>query len=266
MLASLLLIKIAHAETIQVGISPTRIYAEHLLRGSHFEKEILLSKSLGNEDLYVEITTTSPWIAVDKNKTFIFSKDVQAIPLVFEIDIPFDAELGYYEHTISVAVKPIGYDGFTTELAFPIDVKINLTDKENIDYSVSYVKIPDIEEDKPITILLTVDNRGNVQAKPEKVDVELLDKFKTQTFQKTTHNNLEYVAPFTKEDIIVEVPHSLEPEQYAAKITAYGDNGILEENIIFDVLPKKSMPNAILGFLAILLFISFIFLNTRWKQ
>ena len=214
-LALSVLTKTAHAEKIQVGISPPRIDAENLLRGSHFEKEVLLSKSKTNEDLSVIINIPSPWITVDQNVTFVFSKDVQSVPLIFSIDIPSDAELGDYESIIDIRVKPKTQLGLNTDLAFQVKTKMTVTDKKLIDYSVSFVKIPEIKEDSPITVLLTIDNKGNFQAKPKKVEVEILDKFKNNLLQTSSHTDLEYVAPFTKAEIPVEVQHSLLPEPCA---------------------------------------------------
>ena len=237
----LILINVVNAETIGVGISPPRIYADNLLRGSHFEKEISLSKTVTNEDFIVAIDVDgqlSDWITVDKGSTFTFPKEIQAIPLVFSIDVPHNAAYGYYETKINVRIKPkqiIG--GINTEIVLPIDVNITVADKEVVDYAIKYVRIPEVSQRSPIEIFLTVENKGNVKVKPSKVAVEITDKFRTSSLQTTDHKNLDYVEPFTKQEIKIKVSNRLLPEQYWANILVYDDEVLIkEDSVIFDII------------------------------
>jgi len=275
LLLLIILGKATSADSISVGISPPRIYESSLLQGSHFEKLIFLSKSITNEDLDVVIETEGEvgrWISVDKGKNFIFPKEDQSIPLIFSIDVPLDAELGSYENKININIKPRSNDiGISTQVVLPIDVKIGVTDREVIDYSINQIKIPNVEDGSPIKILLTIDNKGNTEAKPSRIDVILMDKFKEKRLQITNHAFNGYIPPFTKQEIVMEVPHSLDPEQYWAYISIYDEDVIVkEDNVIFDILESESfspkqIPKLVGGIFLLGLFLFIFFIIRRNK-
>jgi len=235
LLTLLALAKTAGAERIDVGVSPPRIIAEHLLPGSHLERVILLSKS-GNTDLEVDIIIDNPWIRVDTTTNFVFRES--SVPLTFSIDVPHDADYGYYEDTVQVKLNPTVKSGISTEIIFPLSFKLNVTGVEHREYSLGVIRIPDVEEGLPIRILLTFENKGNVPAAPGKVEVEILDKFRKMSLQKTIHTSLRPVAPFTREKIVVDILHNLPPEQYSAHITV---DAVKEDYVMFDV--KEGNPS-----------------------
>ena len=238
LLALSALAKAAGAERMDVGVSPPRIYAEHLLPGSHLERVITLSKS-GNTDLEVDIIIDTPWVSVDTGTNFVFTEN--SLPLTFSIDIPPDADYGYYEESVQVKMNPTVKSGISNEIVFPLSFRLNVTSVEHREYSLGVIRIPDVEEGLPLRILLTFDNKGNLQAAPEKVEVEILDKFRRMSLQKTSHTKLRPVAPFTREEIVLHVPHNLPPEQYSARITVFGDT-VKEDYVMFDVRAENPSP------------------------
>ena len=231
-----LLVKIAGAEKLNVGVSPPRIYAGHLLPGSHFEQEVLISKST-NEDLEVAITTNSPLITFDKESNLILENDIN---LVVSIDIPEDAELGNYDDTVDIRIRSSDTVGITTELVFPVLIMINVTDKEWDEYSVGTIAIPDIEECSPVTFIIPVNNKGNIQSGPETIEVTVLDKFRKQEIL-TASAELADVPAFSREDVRVETEIMLSAEQYSADVLVIGKDGELKnETVMFDVVPAQS--------------------------
>jgi len=94
----LLLILVLASSVSGIGVSPSRLYAENLLRGTHWEAPVIIS----GINKWDEITVTiegeiSDWITVDPQKEFVFLQDSSSIDLLFLINVPVDAQNGPYE-------------------------------------------------------------------------------------------------------------------------------------------------------------------------
>jgi len=204
---SVLMVNIVEATGI--GISPPRVFAENLLRGSHFEKTVELSKSDVGEELKVTVQVDEQfkgWISTDRGLEFTFPKDANTLPITIIIDVPKDAANGEYKGNIrirleSLTKKETGKIGSSVAAGVVISINIDVTGKQVLDYTISSIKIPSTEEDDPINIFITIDNKGNVKAKPTKVQVEVFDKFQQMLLLIKEITDIDSVDPFIKEEI-----------------------------------------------------------------
>ncbi|MBI4148393.1 hypothetical protein HY490_03825 [Candidatus Woesearchaeota archaeon] len=232
-----LTITAAKAERVTVGLSPPRLYADHLLPGSSLERELLLSRSDQLADLIVSITVPTAfasWIKVNQT-SFTFSRSQESTPLRFLITVPPNAGTGEYNTSIEVHVKPIASAGITTEVVFPIDVRLNVTDREYRSFRIRTIRVPDTQEH--ITILLPVENNGNARAGPSSVNVSVRDQFNTRELFSTTAVVTTSVPPFSTQTLEVPIRSELDGGQYLANVTVLdGDNVVLQDAIMFDVV------------------------------
>jgi len=246
LVAILFLLVLNPIYALTLGISPPRVFAENLLRGSHFEKTVELSKSDIGEELKVTVQVEgqiNSWVSTNRGTEFTFPKDANTLPITIIIDVPKDANNGEYEATVNIRVMPIESSGqVSVGLGVPVLVKTTVTGEQLLDYTISSIKIPSTEEDDPINIFITIDNKGNVKAQPTKVHVDIMDKFKRGIVYSKDFKKLKSIEPFKRDQILIKMRHKLPSEQYWAIVKVYNSNTLVKEDeVIFDILKDGNL-------------------------
>ncbi len=234
-----------------LGISPGGMIAPNLTRGSVYEQTFTLSRSQPKEDLYFKVSVEGPvqgWLTTDKGMEFVMPKGEQRFPIVVKVNVPEDAANGEYKGGIrlsssSRSPNSSGGVGVGTALSAFIDTTLTVSGEQIFEYTVSMFKIETIEERSPLVVTMTIDNTGNVKARPTKVRVVLLDKFNEKELETYNFTEIESVEPFKRGYIPISIPTKLGIGQYWAKITAYQDETIVkEDDVVFEIVEKGSLP------------------------
>ena len=247
----ILLILLVLCATVQavfgIGISPPRIIAENMDRGGHIERTLHLSGlSVGEEVTITLEGEVSDWISIDKGKTFTF-QGAESLPLVFSIDVPADAANGMYSGTGTIQAAPpvkedTGQLGVSVLAGVRISFAVEVTGEQVEAYSISAVAIPPGEVDSPLQVVLTVQNDGNVMARPSKLHIDVMDVSKEVMLAEDAAE-LSSVAPHTTGKSAAYVPHSLPAGQYWADVQVYNGDVVIytDENIAIDILDAGSL-------------------------
>jgi len=230
-----------------IGISPPRIIAENMDRGGHIESTLYLSGLSGGEEVTITLEgEVSDWISIDKGRTFVFEK-TESLPLIFSIDVPEDAANGLYSGTGTIQATPsvkgdTGQIGVSVISGVRISFTVDVTGEQIEAYSISAIAIPATEVGSPLQVVLTIQNDGNVMARPSKLHIDVMDVSK-ELMLAADAAELSSVAPHTRGKSAAYVPHSLPEGQYWADVWVYnGDTTIFKDkNIAIEILDAGSL-------------------------
>jgi len=231
------------------GVSPPFVLNDHLLKGSHFEQKIVLSRDKPEQDLRVELTIDAPeiggWITIDKGLSFVLPKGQQQVPMQVLVDVPEDAELGNYKGKIAVRTIPEkAEEGMVTiALGGEIRVELTVTEEKVAEFRVLTCDIPDFEEGEPIKLLMKIENTGNVAVAPSRVHLDVYDKYHRELLESGDDTNLGLIGPFKTKEIYAQFPTNLGVNSYWGEIKIFKDEEIIrEEKIYFSIIEKKALP------------------------
>src|SRR4030043_2392076 len=97
------------------GITPSTIWNDHLLPGSHFEETVYLVQSKPEKDLLAKIEVDAPeikdWVSIDRGFEFTIPAGSQQFPIKVIIDVPQNAEFKNYGGRIWVKTMPAAKEG-----------------------------------------------------------------------------------------------------------------------------------------------------------
>lgn len=229
------------------GVSPGAIEETHLVPGARLERTIYLVQGDPKENLpatlSVESRDIADWISFPNGGEFVIPAGVQQFPLPVTIQVPNDVELGEYVAYIRVATVPrVDPDNqITIALGGRIDVRLVVGDDVIVDFDISEIDILDVKESEDPEVRLTIENKGNTPAGPERVSFELYNKYGDVRLGYAEAVNVDRVPAFSRQDVVVAFPIDirLAPGEYWAHVRAYGQDGVMREmKTVFDVLPK----------------------------
>lgn len=227
------------------GVSPPFVLNDHLLKGSHFEQKIVLSRDKPEQDLRVELTIDAPeiggWITIDKGLSFVLPEGQQQVPMQVLVDVPEDAEFGSYKGKIAVRTIPEkSEEGMVTiALGGEIRVELTVTEEKVAEFRVLTCDIPDFEEGKPIKLLMKIENTGNVATAPSRVHLDVYDKYHRELLESGDDTNLDLIEPFNTKEIYAQFPTNLGVNSYWGEIKIFKDEEIIrEEKIYFSIIER----------------------------
>ncbi len=232
------------------GISPPYLMTKKpLFPGSHYEQKITLLRSSAEEELQAEVKVNAPevesWISVKNGMIFDMPKDKLQVPMIIQVDVPEDAEIGDYGGYINIRIVPKSRDnpGVAVALGARIDIHLAVTDKTFIDFLVRKVEIRDIEKlGKPwnwkifswffyrVKVIMKIENTGNVKVAPTKVSLDIYDLAETELLESHDDMKIKKIDPFTIEEVVATFPTELDVGQYWGKIKIYKEEKIVYKN------------------------------------
>lgn len=245
----LLLMFIANAGAIGLGVVPSRVLITDALRGEEYEHVIIVH----NTD---EMTTTfrpyaegelSNWISYYDDEgdelTNITVPGKNSTRILLKFKIPVDAPSGNYNSTVYVENVPASASssgvGAQMLIRMPVDVTILVTGKQILTGVVNGITLQDIEIEYPLRIKTMFRNTGNVVAKPViavniSKDGAVIDKFSKAD---------KAVKPHILEEIPVEWDTKGEAVgDYLANVRVSLDGNVLyEREQPFKVLEKGTL-------------------------
>ncbi|MEM4267368.1 MAG: hypothetical protein QXK37_00900 [Candidatus Woesearchaeota archaeon] len=224
----------AFGRMVTVGISPSRIYEEHLLRGSHFEKKVYLTTDFSESSFSYDITgNMSRWIIVGTEHV-AFSNATTPTPVKIAIDVPEEAELGTYVSTINFRIS-IVEDGLSKEIVLPLEAKAIVVNSSFEQYKINRIMIYQIGE-QDIKTCFVVENTGNTEIYMNTVRIVIKDQFSTSILW---NNEIElgYTSfPFSISEKCFNTHTNLTKGQYWAFVSFFGNGRTIDEKrVIFDI-------------------------------
>ncbi|MFH1631626.1 MAG: hypothetical protein ABIA47_01190 [bacterium] len=255
LILSILLFLPVNVDALGLGISPSRISIENLVRGAIVEREIVLSRGDANEEISFTVEgegEIADWVSTNHGNTFTIPSGDQQFPVTIIVAVPEDAANGEYTGNVRFVAGDTGDEtGGTNDVAISIDalaqITLEVTGEQLLDYSVESVEIPVFEQGWPMQLIVTIDNIGNVAAAPTKIAIEFWDKYHEIFLSETEITDFSKVEParaFSREDFVVPFNNDFSSEQYWATITIYNNDELLyETEVIFDVAPTGTLEN-----------------------
>ncbi len=241
------------------GIAPPYFQNSNLTRGSHYEQQIYLVRSEPVEDLSTEISIGVPganeWISVDKGASFIWPKGEKQMPIIVSADVPKNAEFKTYPGYIRVKVIPTGPSAGGGQVAIilggQIDVSLDVKDIKILDFKVWKVSALDTEEGHKvlwwfspgkIKFGMEIENTGNVEGAPTKVQADIYDPFDQNLLESVQTTKIEKIKPFTTETVIAELLTKLKPGGYHLHFKIFKNEEIVRSGILsLSILPRGTL-------------------------
>lgn len=231
-----------------LGISPPLVKNHHLLRGSHFEQTVHLSRGDPRETLLAQVEIDAPeikdWISIRPGMEFTLPAGQHLVPVTVVINVPQDAELGQYKGHIRIKTMPERPEPAPVIVALGarVDLDLKVVEEEFLSFNIRTWEILPLEEGWPVKIAFTIENVGNVKARPLKVLLDVYDHRNEILLASGEVTDLDYVEPFATQQIIAEFPIDLAEGRYWARVKVYKDEKeVIEYSDGFDVLAKGTL-------------------------
>jgi hypothetical protein len=223
------------------GISPAEIYNDSLKPGASFEQQIVISRSDPEENLKVIIETdlneTESWIKFDSGKEFIFPKGEARKIIKAIITVPNNAELKNYKGTLRIKASSMesANSGVSIVKGARMDVTL-VTTSINLELlSVRGLKIPDVDFQKPIKLLATIQNNGNTETAPSKIILEIQD-LTQKSIETQEVTKLDKILPNITKEITAEYKNNLNSGEYFGIVKVYLNDKLLRsDRLVFRV-------------------------------
>ncbi len=250
------------------GITPPYVRNSSLTRNSIYEQKILLVRSDPSTALRAQVLVDVPemteWITIVEGTEFIMPAGEQKVPMTVRVQVPDDAEFKKYLGNIRVktsAADGVG-GGVNISLGAQIDVEIEVIDKVIEDFRVRKIGLPDLNEGHKFWWLyfpgkmnfeMTLENTGNVDVAPSKVQFRLYDTTGQILLEETTHTNrIKKIKPFQTESVVAELPTRLPRGVYLGKYQIYNQQDVKQEGeLTVSILPYGTLQAAGYGFMGL---------------
>jgi len=239
---------VAHAG---FGISPPYVKTQHPIRpGGHYEQRIMLLRSTADEALEAHIQIEAPevadWITINKGNVFELPQGELQVPMVVEVDVPEEAEIGEYKGNINIKIRPKQEgqkSGVAIALGARVDINLTVSQQTYVDYKIRKVDLLDTERlagiwDWPLfsyffyrnKVDMKIENTGNVEAAPTRVSLDIYDLKEERLLESQEETSLDTVKPFETKTVTADFPTDLGAGQYWGKIKIYNDNEIIHKD------------------------------------
>jgi hypothetical protein len=250
---------------IGIGISPSEINIQNVLRGGYGEatirvtnpNEFSLLVDLTKEDLIADWMIFAPKLA----DTIILTSG-QIVTMAIEsftvppesfyefrviVQPPADMPTGTYSGYINVDTTPIGnitnpeQTGTNIVTGAKLKASISITGDQILDYFVQGVSIKDTEESYPIELTVTGENRGNVRVSPI-VYVDIWNRDMTEIVKSVELTGSEVLPTTTETHEFSIQSDNMSIGQYWVNVTISDGNEIIYEEVLtFDLMERGSL-------------------------
>jgi hypothetical protein len=228
------------------GISPPQVINYNLIKGSHFEQKIGLSRSNDDEELVVRIQELrvpdeiKNWFSFSPEE-IIFKKGEKHIYMTVAVDVPKDAKLDNYKGAILILTGPRettggAGGGVAVRLGAQIDVDLTVGNGKIFDFLVKMIQAQLAEKKAGpldwftnIKILMKIENTGNVPSSPTKVHLDIYDIGEKELLESRDDGGIKRVNPFETKEVYAEFPTRLAEGTYLGVIKIYKNEQIVYE-------------------------------------
>lgn len=237
------------ASSNSIGASPADIKTNLLLKGSHYEQEIVLSRSDPSEEakaiIEIEGDEIESWISIDPGYEFALPKGSQRITFKVKIDVPQTAKIANYQGKVVVKMASVsGANGLTIAPGVTLKVDLTVTDQGVGKLVILQSEIQDILSNKDLILIMSIKNEGSIAVKPDKVKLKLSDASKNLLKELEGQSN-DTIAPFSTGSTSVSFADlNLTPGTYFADVEVFFQGQSIYQNILsFTVTYADNAPS-----------------------
>ena len=230
------------------GISPPRVFNDHLIPGARFEQIITLTQAQPEQPLRIEVEITAPeikdWIKIEPGLDFVIPAGKQQFPMRVTVNVPKDAGYDTYEGEISITAIPTSGGGQVAILAGAVaDIKIRVSGEEFSDFRLKNMNVSNIEEGMPIKVTMRLENLGNVKVRPSKIYLRIYDQYHQNLLQEGEAENITWAEPFKTENVIANLPTKIGVGEYWAEVEVYKNDEelILKDKRYFKIVERGTL-------------------------
>ncbi len=249
------------------GITPPYVRNTSLTRNSTYEQQILLVR--GNPDVPQKalVTVDAPeimsWIEIVEGESVPLPRGVQKVPMTVRVTVPEDADFKDYAGVIRIKTVPddnqVAAGAVSISLGAQVDIGLTVIDREIKDFRVRKIGLTDLNEGKKlgwlyfpgkINFSMLIENTGNVDISPSKVQFRIFDFAGNVLLEETNHKGkIKEITPYATEEVFAEIPTRLPAGNYMARYTIYNDEEIKQEGeLSLSILPYGTLQQAGFGF------------------
>ncbi len=205
---------------IAIGVSPSKVHIENAGRGIVVERELFVSGI--SQDAVLDIKTSGEaggWLSYEAGDF----RDSRR-RLTVTVRIPKDAENREYgaRMVISASASPEKKaQSMSVQTGVSADFLIRITGEQVRMFRVSLAMAPKTEVASDLDIILSVENTGNVFARPDYV---LLSVHSPESGDAVFQHNFTDISPAPPQatsQIRLTTPHSLLPGEYRATVSVH---------------------------------------------
>lgn len=242
-------------ETVHAGfgISPAGITNSSLKKGTQYVQDMIISRSDPDEELVAiiepDLGELNGWVTFEPSMNVTLPVGETRVPIKVIVNIPADAATKNYTGLFRILATPKEkVKGVSIVKGARVDIKLATTEDSLIDLEIRAASIPDTYEKEDMTVDLKIQNNGNTNLAPSKVEV-------------TVQNLLEKEIAVLETDLIEEAPaylfsdvkaiiknHGLVAGEYYGNIKVFvGGKSQYENKVVFKVLPEKIFEEVCVG-------------------
>ncbi len=249
------------------GITPPYVRNTSLTRNSTYEQQILLVRGDPNMPLNAQIVVDAPeiqdWIEIVEGTTILLPRGEQKVPMTVRIKVPSDADYREYEGKIRIRTQPtndqVAEGVVSISLGAQVDISLNVIDRVIEDFRVRKIDVTDLDAGHKlgwlffpgkINFTMSLENTGNVDIAPSKVQFRIYDRTGAVLLEETKHTGkLKKIAPYATEDVVAHLPTRLPAGSYMARYAIYNNEEIKQEGELnLSILPYGTLQTAGYGF------------------
>ena len=249
------------------GITPPFVRNTSLIRNSSYEQQILLVRGDPDVPLKALISIDAPeiqdWIEIVEGYDIPLPRGVQKVPMTVRVTVPKDAEFKEYKGAIRIKTVPdndqVESGAVSISLGAQVDINLNVIDKEIRDFRIRKISVFDLNEGHKLGWLyfpgkikfgMMLENTGNVDISPSKVEFNIYDFSGTVLYEKTeAKGKIEKVLPYATKDIVAEIPTKLPAGNYIVRYKIYNDKEIKQDGEVnLSILKYGTLQEAGFGF------------------
>jgi hypothetical protein len=226
-----------------IGVSPSVISFNDVLRGGYAERPITISYS-GDQQISVNLSAEgeiSNWLNFTNN-VFV-SKNGFARPIV-SVSPPSDMPNGNYTGFIVISVSSSGTNGQEGKAVSKVisvlrlAINVEVTDRETVTCTASSFFIDSVEKGDNISMHFDVLNSGNIRLKPE-INVKIWDPEQNYVIKEVNLRGQEILPTRTQSLNFSIASDGMDPSQYWASVEV--PQCYASDTLTFDILEEGAL-------------------------
>jgi len=252
------------------GITPPYVRNSSLTRNAIYEQQILLVRGDPSSEQIAEISIDAPelagWIEIVGGNQIELPVGLQKIPMTVQVRVPADAEYKDYTGAIRIRTVPAGdtlaKGSVNISLGARVDIDLTVIDKRIEDFRVRKISLSDLNEGSKLAWLffpgkikfdMLLENTGNVEISPSKVEFKIYDRTGEAQLEEVTNiGSIDTIAPYDTETVTAELPTRLPAGSYIARYRIYNGEDLKQEgDLSLNILPEGTAQSAGFGFIGL---------------
>jgi hypothetical protein len=240
------LILISSADAAIIGVSPSILHFNRMLKDGFAESNIVVTTST-EYPIWAKITTEGEikdWITLGSDKTRFNFSSSNPFSTTVVMKPPKDAKSGNYSGIIKMTTEEqaavTSGAGSSVIAQISLLIYVEIIGDEIISCRAGAISTNDAEIGQPFIVRTTVWNDGNVRLRPE-ILVNIYDQYKTRIVMTKTFFG-EEILPTRSKELVKEIDNSLPLGQYFSDITIKDCQ--IFGSTTFDVLEKGAVADS----------------------